>query len=136
MKKTNILITILIVFFILYVIYVFLTTFTVMKEVSYRSKNFIHRTFYDYSYSSGLEELIFLEFEDVSDYDISFKIITCIPVIGFSKGVILYKYEFESYKDGKLVCGAWDKWWYGKSNKIYIKRNGFKWNMVNIIEQP
>jgi hypothetical protein len=106
-----------------------------MKEISYRSKNFVHRVFYDYSYSSGLEELVFNEFEDVSDYDITFKIISCIPVIGFSRGVIFYKYEFESYKDGKLVCGAWDKWWYGKSNRIYIKRNGVKWNMIKIVEQ-
>lgn len=136
MKKRNMLITILFVFFALYTIYVFLTSFTVMKDVSYRSKNFVHGDFYSRIFHSSTSEIILDDFEDVSDYEITFKIITCIPIIGFSKGVILYKYEFESYKDGKLVSGAWDKWWYGKSNRIYIKRNGLKWNIVNIIEQP
>lgn len=136
MKKRNILISILLVFFVLYVIYVFLTSFTVMKEVTYRSKKFVHGDFYSRVCTSSNNGIVLDDFEDVSDYNINFKIITCIPIIGFTKGVILYKYEFESYKDGKLVCGAWDKWWYGKSNRIYIKRNGLKWNMVNIIEQP
>ncbi len=126
MSKVKAMIIISIIIISLYLIRTSVVCYSIMNEIKYRTGHFVHGIFYDHNF-------VFRDFEDISDYVINYKIIFCFPVIGINKGIIFYKEEFTSYKNGELICGTWDKWLYGKPNKVYIERVEKKWKMVNII---
>ncbi|MBO4726923.1 MAG: hypothetical protein J5631_00705 [Spirochaetaceae bacterium] len=122
--------SLLAIFYLFYIVYV---SGNILKDIKYRSKHFIHHNGF-YSYENGKFKLN--DFENVSDYEIDYKIIFCIPFIGWKKGKILYKDVFASYKNEEIISGSKSELWYGRPNVIYIERKGLIWEITSIIDNP
>lgn len=132
-EKLFILIIIFCFLSVLHLLYSAYVSSNILKDIKDRARHFIyHNSFY--SYENG--EFKFNDFENVFNYEIDCKIIFCIPLIGWNKGIIFYKDVFTSYEDGKIISASYPRWWYGRPNKIHIERKGLKWEIINIIDNP